>query len=204
MDWRYYDCTWCGAVHRTPTETPLGTCPYCGGDLHETEEPRDALWADDTLVTRDALEPGTPQRPIRRDVAHLGAPLGRSMRAVLVRGTPFLVSAPEWTGRADALGVVLHVTDARHLADQVPLTIERTEPSSGTVCLRIAELRATGLGPNFAMALAALTASGRRRSQQLLEDPLTPSITRAVALRVWLADAAQDLPTLLGEHAPAG
>lgn len=200
MDWLYFRCAWCEAVHRAPVEAPLVTCPSCGGDIAEISEPPDARWAGEALITRDALEPGTPQRRRPHNIDRLPGPLADAIRELLVRGAPLLVEAPRVTGRDDALAAVLHVTDARFLADLVPIVVERREPSPGTKLLRIDELGAEGRGPSLGLALAALVASARRRSQRLLDDPLTPSPTRAVALRVWLADAAHELPGLLSEH----
>lgn len=203
MEWLYFRCSWCLSVNRTASDAPLVTCPQCGGEITEIDEPPDALWATDTLVSRDQLQPGTPMRPRSVSLAHARDSLASMVLDVVERGTPMLVSPPIWTGRPDDLGVVLHVTDVRYLAGQVALDIDRFEPAPATVGLRIDPLGATGEGPTLALALAALTATARRRSQALLRDPLTPSGIRAVALRVWLADAAQQLPDLLGDHLPA-
>ena len=173
------------------------TCPNGGGDLVEADEPANALWASGALINPRSLTPGTPSRPGASGVGHLTGPLGEQMRAVLLEGTPFLVSAPLVTGRDDALGVVMHVTDAQHLAARVPLRIERNEPDPGTIRLQIVEVGAKGEGPNVGLALAALAASARRQSEALLSDPLTPSGVRDTALRLWLADAAHQLPALL-------
>lgn len=206
MDWRYFRCSWCQSATRVVSDMRLATCPQCGGEVTEIDEPRDALWACDTLISREELrpKPGTPMRPRPIGIAgSVHGPLKTMARDVLVRGTPMLVCAPLWTGRSDALGVVLHITDVQHLAGQAPLDIERSESQPGNPRLTIPSLGATGEGPNIALALAALTATARRRSQALLNDPLTPSDTRAIALRVWIADALQQLPELLGEHMPA-
>jgi hypothetical protein len=200
MDWIHVRCSWCTAVHRAPAERPLVTCPACGGEIAEITEPPGALWAGNALITPEALEAGLPQRPRPQGVDRLRGPLGNGLRDVLVRGTPLLVDAPLVTGRDDALGVVLHVTDALDLAAHVPLAVDPRDAPPGTVALVIEALGAEGAGPSTGLALAGLAASARRRCRVLLADPLTPSPVRAVALRLWLADAAGRLPALLGEQ----
>jgi hypothetical protein len=200
MDRIHVRCRWCDAVHRAPAERPLVTCPACGGEIVEIDEPPGALWAGDALITREALEPGLPQRPRPQGVDRLRGPLGNGLRDVLVRGTPLLISAPLVTGRDDALGAVLHLTDALDLAARVPLVVEQRDAPPGTVALVIDAVGAEGQGESAGLALAALAASARRRCRVLLGDPLTSSPVRAVALRLWLADTVGRLPALLDEQ----
>ncbi len=69
-------------------------------------------------------------------------------------------------------------------------------PSWG-VKMRIEQLSASGEGPNRGLALAALAADARTRSNQVLADPMSTADLRDAALLVWISDCAGGLTRLV-------
>lgn len=195
MDWLFLRCPWCETTWREEAGSAGHSCPSCDSQLEAVDEPQDGIWVTNAQDDRDPLIPGLPTPPVAVDVATLSG-LGKPTAALFANGTPILLSASA-DSAADHLAAALHITDALRLAARVPLSVTSSEDDAGAVKMRIEQLGASGEGPNRGLALAALAADARIRSNQVLADPMSTADLRDAALLVWISDCAGGLARLV-------